>query len=295
MSKIIGAHTIDKGGIDMAVLRAANGGMDAVQIFTTIPKFYGDKATIRDERVEKFNRALKKTGIEARNIISHASYALNVASKDEEKWARARAGLEKELERSDKLGIGAVCFHPGSGGEEREEALKRVAKAIVEVMRAVNTKTKLLIENTAGAGKTIGRSAEDIAAILSEVPAKLRARTGYGLDTCHLYASGYNIKESKKGLTKILDQFEEIIGEPPSFFHINDSKGVLGSNLDRHVLIGEGEIGKEAFEWLMKDRRTSNVPLILETPQMNYEIDDDDASPDPFDVKMVKILKSHSS
>ena len=127
--------------------------------------------------------------------------------------------------------------------------------------------------------------------ILDAVPSALRSRTGYGLDTCHLFCSGYDIKKSKQSFTAVLDEFEEVVGEPPSFFHLNDSATELGSNRDRHVLIGEGFIGKEPFGWLMQDRRSAGVPLILETPQQNYEIADDDDSPDPYDVKMMKLLE----
>lgn len=293
MARLIGAHTIANGGIDMAAIRAAGSGMSALQIFTTIPKFYGDKASIRPERVERFKRALKKTKIKPEHVIAHASYVLNVATPDEEKWNRASAGLTKELERSTALGIGSVCFHPGAApASDVKGGLKRVATAIRNALKAIGGNTRLLIENTAGAGQTRGRSAEEIAEILKNVPKALRARTGYGLDTCHLFASGYDLTESQKALSTILDSFEETIGEPPSFFHINDSAGGLGSNLDRHQLIGKGQIGQEPFRWLIKDKRSDKVPLILETPQKLYEIPDDDPSPDPYDDEMVRLLKS---
>jgi deoxyribonuclease-4 len=137
----------------------------------------------------------------------------------------------------------------------------------------------------------MGKTSQEIGEILSDVPKSLRERTGYGLDTCHLFSSGYDITQSRAAFTAVLDEFEENAGEPPSFFHLNDSEGELGSNKDRHVLIGEGRIGKEPFEWLMQDRRSSGIPLILETPQQNYEVADDDDSPDPYDVKMVKMLE----
>jgi endonuclease IV len=138
----------------------------------------------------------------------------------------------------------------------------------------------------------MGKTAQEIHDILVNVPKPLRARTGYGLDTCHLFSSGYDLTASREKFTAILDEFEQTIGEPPSFFHLNDSAGELGSNKDRHVLIGEGLIGKQPFEWLMKDRRSEGIPLILETPQQNYEIGDEDDSPDPSDVKMMKLLES---
>jgi deoxyribonuclease IV len=291
-TRFLGAHTIDNGGIHMAVRRAGNAGMTAMQLFTAIPKFYGDKSTIKPERVARFKAALKETKIRPENIVVHAAYVLSVATPDDEKWARASGGLTKEMERSSTLGVGAVCFHPGSAGtSDRSASAKRIAKAITAALKANDSDTRLLVENTAGAGKTMGKTAQEVGEILSHVPKALRKRTGYGLDTCHLFASGYAIQESKAQLTAVLDEFENETGEPPSFFHLNDSEGELGSNRDRHVLIGEGQIGKAPFEWLMSDRRTMGIPLILETPQLNYDIADDDDSPDPYDVKMMKLLR----
>ena len=292
MTRFIGAHTIDNGGIQMAVLRAGNAGMTAMQLFTAIPKFYGDKSTIKPERVTRFKTALAKTKIKPANVVVHAAYVLSVATPDDDKWARASAGLTKEMERSSTLGVGSVCFHPGSAmASDRSESAERIAKAITIALQTHDSSTRLLVENTAGAGKTMGKTAQEIRDILSGVPKSLRARTGYGLDTCHLFSSGYDLTTSQAGFTAILDEFEEAIGEPPSFFHLNDSAGELGSNKDRHVLIGDGLIGKKPFEWLMQDRRSEGIPLILETPQQNYEIADDDDSPDPYDVKMVKMLE----
>jgi deoxyribonuclease-4 len=288
----IGAHTIDNGGIQMAVLRAGNTGMTALQLFTAIPRFYGDKSTIKPERVARFKTALAKTRIKPANVVVHAAYVLSVATPDDEKWARASAGLTKELERSSALGVGAVCFHPGSAGaSDRADSAKRIAKAIVEALKTVESDTRLLVENTAGAGKTMGKTAQEVREILSHVPKSLRGRTGYGLDTCHLFSSGYDITESKQAFTAVLDEFEESIGEPPSFFHLNDSEGELGSNRDRHVLIGDGRIGTQPFEWLIQDQRSRGIPLILETPQQNYDIAEDDDSPDPYDLKMMKLLE----
>lgn len=292
MTRYIGAHTIDNGGIQMTVLRAANAGMTALQLFTAIPKFYGDKSTIKPERVTRFKTALAKTKIKPANVVVHAAYVLSVATPDDEKWARASAGLTKELERSSTLGVGSVCFHPGSAlTGDRADSAKRIGKAITIALETHDSSTRLLVENTAGAGKTMGKTAQEIHDILVNVPKSLRSRTGYGLDTCHLFSSGYDLTASREKFTGILDEFEKTIGEPPSFFHLNDSAGELGSNKDRHVLIGDGLIGKQPFEWLMSDRRSEGIPLILETPQQNYEIADEDDSPDPYDVKMVKLLE----
>lgn len=293
MTRFIGSHTIANGGIHMAALRAGNAGLKALQIFTAPPQYYGDKATMKAERVERFHAALDQAKIAPEHVVVHAAYVLNTATEDEIKSSRARAGLRKELERSTALGVGSVCFHPGAATTgNRETAAERVAAAIIEALDAVQGETRLLVENTAGAGVTVGRTAAEVAAILGAVPPRLRQRTGYGLDTCHLFASGHDITRSQIEFERILDQFEEATGCPPSFFHLNDSEGALGSNKDRHMLVGNGQIGQEPFRWLLQDRRSAGIPLILETPQQNCDIADDDPSPDPYDIAMVERLEA---
>lgn len=293
MAHFLGAHTVGKGGIHMAALRAGNAGMKALQIFTVPPQYYGDKASMRPERVERFRAALAQADIEPEHVVVHAAYVLNTATEDDTKLARARAGLRKELERSTALGVGSVCFHPGAATSgDRMAAAERVAQAITDALEAVTGGTRLLVENTAGAGMTFGRKAAEVGAILRAIPERQRSRTGYGLDTCHLLASGHDVTRSEGELTRVLDEFEEATGTTPSFFHLNDSEGALGSNKDRHVLIGDGKIGREPFEWLLRDRRAAGIPLILETPQQNYEPADDDPSPDPYDVRMMRLLSS---
>jgi deoxyribonuclease-4 len=275
----------------MAALRAGKAGMTALQIFTVPPQYYGDKATMRPDRVQRFRSALAQAGIAASRVVVHAAYVLNTATEDENKSARARAGLLKELERSTALGVGGICFHPGAAiSGDREAAARRVGLAITQALDGVPGDTCVWVENTAGAGTTLGRTAAEVGAILDNVPQRLRPRTGYGLDTCHLFSSGHDISKSETELRSILDQFESAAGCRPSFFHLNDSEGGLGSNKDRHVLLGEGKIGVEPFRWLLRDERTQAVPLILETPQLHYDIADDNPSPDPYDVRMIELL-----
>ncbi len=289
----IGVHTVDNGGIHMAARRAANAGMRALQIFTAIPKYYGDKSTIKPERVTRFRETLADTAIRLDKVMVHAAYVLNTATPEEAKWVRARDGLAKEMERSTALGVYGVCFHPGAAtDDDREAAAARVAAAMLNAIQKVDGPTRLLVENTAGAGRTFARTAAEVKAILDDIPPELRRRTGYGLDTCHLYASGYDITKSPGDLKRVLDEFEEATGEPPAFFHLNDSEGALGSNRDRHVLVGDGHIGIEPFRWLLADRRAQEIPLILETPELNVAVADDDPSPDPYDTQMAVLLNS---
>jgi deoxyribonuclease-4 len=294
VTHFFGAHPIDNGGIHMAARRAGAAGCRALQIFTTIPKYYGDKSSIKPERVDRFRRTLAEVNIEPQYVMAHSAYVLNTATAEEEKYSRACAGLAKELERSTALGLGQLCFHPGAAlDDNREAAAERVARAIVHALNHVPTSTtRVLVENTAGAGRTFAKTAAEVGAILRHIPQALRARTGYGLDTCHLFASGYDIRASREALTRTLDEFEEATGEKPGFFHLNDSEGDLGSNKDRHTLLGEGRIGVEPFRWLVEDARSQNIPMILETPEINVGIADDDPSADPWDARMMDLLRS---
>ena len=294
MAHILGAHTSDSGGLHMTARRAGSAGMTALQIFTAIPKFYGDKSNINPDRAQRFKDALAETDVRPEHVVVHAAYVLSVATADSDKWTRAAAGLAKEMERSTILGVGQVCFHPGSASDgDPLAAADRVARAMVQALEHVpDSKTRLLVENTAGAGKTLGRTAAEIAAILSHIPEPLRARAGYGLDTCHLFASGYDIHTSQERFGAILDEFEQEIGEAPSFFHLNDSANELGSNRDRHMNLGDGLIGVEPFRWLLADRRSKKVPLILETPEMEPEPAADDPAADPWHVAMLELLRS---
>ncbi len=290
---LLGAHVPDAGGIAMAVQRAAAAGFRTLQVFSAVPKYYNDKVGVKPDRVQRFREACAAAGIAPSHVLVHAAYVLNTASSEPEKWARAAAGLAKELERSTTLGVMGCCFHPGSAGTgDRDGGIARVADAIVQAIEAAPPgTTRVLVENTAGAGATIGRTADEVAAILARVPAALRPRTGYGLDTCHLFASGHDLRESPAALAGILDAFEQATGEPPAFFHLNDSQGALGSNKDRHMLLGEGAIGEAPFGWLLHDRRARGVPLILETPQERDVVAEDDPSPDPWDVRMRALLE----
>lgn len=292
MTHHFGAHTIDKGGIHMAVRRAGAAGMNALQVFSAMPQFYNEKVSVKPERVQRFTDAMAEAAIGKEWCMVHAAYVLNTASPEPEKYARARAGLARELERTTALGVLGFCFHPGSAGSsDPAGAIERIGEAITHALETVPGGAKVFIENTAGAGRTMGRTPEEIAGMLAVVPKALRARAGYGLDTCHLYASGHDFTASRAAAKGVLDHFTDAVGAAPSFFHFNDSQGELGSNRDRHALIGEGRIGEEPFRWLLHDRRSHHVPIILETPQENAGIADDDPSPDPLDVRMITLLR----
>ena len=288
---LIGVHPNDTGGIDFAVRRAAVAGAKALQLFSAKPQFYNDKLSGRPERALRFAAAMQEQGLDAKHCLIHAAYVLNTASPEPEKCERAALGLTKELERTSALGAFACCFHPGSAGDgEPSSAVDRVGDAVARAIASVPGTARVLIENTAGAGRTMGRTPEEIAGMLARVPREHRARAGYGLDTCHLFASGIDFTSSPTALRGVLDAFCDVIGEAPAFFHCNDSEGEFGSNRDRHALVGRGRIGIEPFRWLLADERAHHVPLILETPHANEGIAEDDPTPDPNDVEMVRLL-----
>jgi deoxyribonuclease-4 len=279
----------------MVARRAAAAGMSTLQLFTAPPTYYGDKTSLKSDRIGRFHHALAESGIEPGDVLVHAAYVLNTASPEEEKASRARAGLTRELQRTQALGALGCCFHPGSAGtSDPEQAAIRVGMTIRHAVEAVEGTARVLVENTAGAGKTMGRTPEEIALMLAQVPSELRHRTGYGLDTCHLFAAGHDIRSSSASLQAVLDRFEQAIGEPPAFFHLNDSQHPLGANKDRHALLGEGEIGADPFRWLLADPRAAAVPCVLETPHDRSVTADDDATADPADVRMMALLREWS-
>jgi deoxyribonuclease-4 len=291
--RLLGSHPADAGGIHVAARRAGAAGMTTLQLFTAPPTYYGDKAGMRTEKAAKFHAALEACGIRPGDVLVHAAYVLNTASPEEEKAVRARAGLTKELERTQAIGALGCCFHPGSAGTgDPERAAIQVGETIRHAVQSVPGTARVLVENTAGAGKTMGRTPKEIALMLAQVPSELRHRTGYGLDTCHLFAAGHDIASGADAQRAVLDRFEQVIGEPPAFFHLNDSQYPFASNKDRHALLGEGAIGAPPFQWLLADPRALSVPCILETPHDRDEVDDGDVSADPADLRMMELLRA---
>lgn len=289
--RYLGAHTIDTGGIHMAARRAGQAGMTALQCFTAVPKYYNEKVSIKPDRVARFREAAAQAGIGLEQVIVHAGYVINCATPEAEKWERAAAALTRELERSTALGVGGVCFHPGAATDgDRTAAIARVAEAMTQALSRVEGTTRLLVENSAGAGTTIGRTADEVGDILRALAPAHRARSGYGLDTCHLLASGYDIASTHEAQQMVLAEWLRATGERPRFFHFNDSVHGLGTNKDRHARIGEGHIGAAPFGWLLQDPITEGIPLILETPQAVPDVADDDSTPDPWDVEAIALL-----
>ena len=192
------------------------------------PEILRRQVSIKPERVERFKAALAESKIKPANVVVHAAYVLSVATPDDDKWARASGGLTKELERSSALGVGCVCFHPGSAGDERAlRSAKRIAKAIVAALETVDSSTRASHREHRRRGSHHGADGRrDRGDSLGHSDVAARAN---GLRTRHVSPLFVGVRhhESKKTLTAILDEFEEKTGEPPSFFHLNDSEGSL--------------------------------------------------------------------
>ena len=275
---LLGAHVSTSGGVASAFPRAAAIGATAIQVFTKQASQWREPAIEEEERV-RFRSAHAQSGILF--ISAHDSYLINLASPDPVLWTRSLVSFTCELRRCEALGIDAVVSHPGNFMDDRAEGLARNASAIGVALGAVPGRTRLLMELTAGTGTALGSSFEELARLLALIPREVRGRVGVCIDTCHLYAAGYDIVKDYDG---VWSQFEEHLSyDLLGMMHLNDSKMPLGSRRDRHELIGEGCIGRKAFRRLMRDERLAQVPKVIETPKL----DDHTAT----DLRMLKLLR----
>jgi deoxyribonuclease-4 len=258
---LIGAHVSPAGGPAKAVERGADIGAQAIQIFNQNPRAW--KPTVySDEQVAAYHEAVAGSKVDA--LLIHAVYLLNAASEDAEFREKTLASLIASLRAGDALGAVAVVLHPGSAKTgEVEPAIKRAGAVIKEAL-AESERCALHLENTAGAGGTLGRSFHELAALFEAAGGN--GRLGMCLDSCHLYASGFDIR-TEEGLADVLDQCTEIVGlERLGSLHLNDSQVGLGSNRDRHADIGEGELGEDGCAVFLSEPRFDGLPLVLETP-----------------------------
>ena len=264
-NRLFGAHMSTAGGVDKAPERGKSVGCRAMQIFTKNQNQWRGKM-LEKKSVEAYLRNLAESGIT--HVASHDSYLINLASPDPAMFKKSFDAFIDEIERAALLKIPYLVFHPGSHlGTGEEAGLESVAKAMNEAIK----KTKhcpdviLTIETTAGQGTNLGWKFDHIAYLVDKV--KDKNRVGVCLDTCHVFAAGYDIR-AKEGYKKTFKEFDEKIGlNYLKFFHINDSKKEFGSRVDRHEHIGEGFIGKDAFGFLVNDRRFFKTPMVLETPK----------------------------
>jgi deoxyribonuclease-4 len=264
MADLLGAHMSIAGGLDRALYRGREVGCSVVQIFLK-NQLQWRAAPYGEDEIRAFKAAWRETGM--RQVFAHSTYLINLAAPSPAEWRRAVAAFHDELERAEALGLPYVVIHPGSHkGEGLEAGIGRIARALDELAeRTRGYRVMVLLENTAGGGATIGKSFEELAAILGAV--RRPERVGVCLDTCHLFAAGYDIR-TRDGYTRAMRECARLVGVGRvRAFHLNDARQPLGSGLDRHEKIGRGHLGRDAFRWLLTDRRFARVPMALETPK----------------------------
>ena len=276
---MFGAHMSISGGLDKALERGEKINCRTIQIFTKNSNQWKAKE-ITDQDLHRFHSFSGKVHIFP--VIAHNSYLINLASPDPILHRKSIESFFNEMELCEKLRIPYLVFHPGAHvGSGEKAGLKKIAQSInVLLKRGKGFKVSLLLETTAGQGTTLGCKFEHLADIIKNVEQK--KSIGVCVDTCHIFAAGYDIT-TQKGYKKTFEIFNKLIGFGNlKVFHINDSKKELGSRVDRHEHIGKGYLGLKPFEFLVNDRRFANIPKILETPK----------GPDlKEDVENLKVLK----
>jgi deoxyribonuclease-4 len=259
----LGAHVPITGGVFKAPGNGTAIGADAIQIFTRNQMQWACRP-IRDEEAAAFREALATSGIQ--RVLIHGSYLMNLASPNPEFLTRSRACLVTEIERAHQLGIPYVVLHPGAHmGQGEDEGLTAIARSLDHVLeRTEGLPVMPLLEATAGQGSSLGHRFEHLAAVFDRV--REPARVGVCLDTCHLYAAGYDLA-SPEGYASTMRAFGRIVGfDKLKAVHLNDSKREKGSRVDRHARAGEGMLGLDTFARIVNDRRLRGLPLVVETP-----------------------------
>lgn len=261
----LGAHESIVGGLHKAFERAKAVGCEALQLFVKSSRSWQAKA-LTEEEISLFRKKATKTGIFP--VIGHASYLINLAAPQDDLWQKSIRTLITELERCEALGISYLVLHPGAHtGQGETEGLKRIAQAIGQVHDTTRGfSCKILLETTAGQGTALGYKFEHIAWLLENSPQA--ERLGICLDTCHIFAAGYDLR-TPEAYEATMNELDALIGlDKVRVIHLNDSRGALGSRIDRHEHIGKGELGLEAFRLILKDPRFSpEMPALIETPK----------------------------
>jgi deoxyribonuclease-4 len=257
---LIGAHVSPAGGLAKAVERGVEKGCHAIQIFNQNPRAWKPREYAPDD-VEAFHAAMDSSDVDA--LLIHAVYLLNCASEDPEIRTKSLSSLISSLRAGEALNAVAVVLHPGSAlAGEVGPAIERAGAVIREALEE-SEGCALHLENTAGSGGTLGRSFSELAQLVEAAGGD--ERIGICLDSCHLFASGYDIR-TKAGLTETLDECVAQVGlERLGSLHLNDSKTPLGSNVDRHADVGEGELGPDACAVFLSEPRFQDLPLVLES------------------------------
>lgn len=258
---ILGSHLSVAGGLYKALEAADRYGFPAVALFVRSPRQWS-APPLTEEAIRTFRETRKRLGTQV--IVAHASYLINLAGEKSQR-KKGRAAVSEDLRRCAALGIEYLVLHPGSYADA-DTGIERIAEEATRAMAAVPRKrVKLLFETTAGQGNCIGHRFEHLAEILRRV--RPQSRFGVCLDTAHIFAAGYEIR-TRQAWRKTIKAFDDQVGLKRLYaIHCNDSLKAFASRVDRHAHIGEGEIGSDAFSYLVNDKRFSTIPLIMETPK----------------------------
>ena len=263
MAKFVGAHVSASGGVHNAPKNAQAIGAKAFALFTKNQRQWKAKPLSKDH-IEAFNEHVQKAGIDKKHILPHDSYLINLGHPDDAQWQKSLDAFIDEVQRCELLGLDKLNFHPGSHLRKisEEECLDRIADAMNEALKQSDNVT-LVIENTAGQGSNLGFKFEHLRYLIDKTSDK--SRVGVCLDTAHMFAAGYDIR-TKEAYEATMREFDEVVGfEYLRGMHINDSKAKFASRVDRYHSLGKGEIGLDAFRFIMNDERLNDIPLILET------------------------------
>ena len=284
----LGAHLSIAGGLPRAVDRAEASGCAALQIFTKSAGQWRARA-LPAEEIALFRRRVRQTRI--RPVVAHNSYLINLAAADPALRERSIESLRDELDRAEALGLDGLVMHPGSFTSGSESGgLRLIADGLARIFDArPDARTRILLEHTAGQGTNLGHRFEHLAEIIERLNGS--RRVGVCLDTCHLIASGYDIR-SEQGYDDTFRQFGRIVGfSRLKVFHFNDSKKPCGSRVDRHEHIGKGCLGLAPFRRILNDPRFAKLPMLLETPKLDTPETRRASDVDPWDKMNLDVLR----
>lgn len=274
----LGAHVSIAGGVDKAIDRAKELGIDTFQIFAKNPRGWTGKELTKSQ-IDKFKDKLEATEISP--VIIHINYLTNLATPKDELYQKSKLALKDDIQRADSLGADYLILHPGNHtGSGLKAGIERVNTALKEVISEIQPGVKLLLENVAGSGTEIGVNFKNLLKMTSGISLK---RIGLCLDTCHAFGAGYDLT-NRGAVNKLLDEIEATFGlDNLEVIHVNDSKQELGSNKDRHYHIGQGKIGLTGFELLVNHSCLQKKAFIIETPV-------DESGDDELNLKTLKDL-----
>ncbi|WJY13472.1 deoxyribonuclease IV [Pectobacteriaceae bacterium CE90] len=261
--KYVGAHVSASGGVDQAVIRAHELNATAFALFTKNQRQW-QAAPLTPEIIGQFKAACAQYGYTPAQILPHDSYLINLGHPDDEALQKSRIAFIDEMHRCQQLGLTMLNFHPGSHLRQitERQCLARIAESINIALEAIQGVTAV-IENTAGQGSNLGFRFEQLAEIIHQVEDK--SRVGVCIDTCHAFAGGYDLR-TEADCDHTFAELENVVGFTYlKGMHLNDAKSEFGSRVDRHHSLGEGNIGKTVFSYIMRDPRFDGIPLILET------------------------------